>query len=63
LSPLTAGLYPELDTVIAHLREVLGDQAYESLARKGESMTMAAIATYAYDQIDQARAKLEAVSK
>jgi len=35
----------------------------ESLARKGETMTAAAMATYAYDQIDQARAELNAVSK
>jgi hypothetical protein len=32
------------------------------LARKGETMTTA-MATYAYDQIDQARAELKAVSK
>jgi hypothetical protein len=38
---------------------VLGDQTYESLARKGETMTTAAIVTYAYDQIDQARTELE----
>ncbi len=31
----------------------------ESLARKGEAMTTAAMATYAYDQIDQARAELD----
>ena len=37
----------------------LGDQTYESLARKGETMTTAAMATYAYDQIDEARAELE----
>jgi hypothetical protein len=36
-----------------------GDHSYESLARKGETMTTAAIATYAYDQIDQARTELE----
>jgi predicted ATPase len=54
---------PELKTAIAHLRDVLGDETYESLARKGEAMTTAAIATYAYDQIDQARAELNAVSK
>jgi tetratricopeptide (TPR) repeat protein len=53
----------EFNTLIAHLRDVLGDQAYESLARKGETMTTAAMAAYAYDQIDQARAELEAVSK
>ena len=50
----------ELNTAIAHLRHVLGDQAYESLARKGETMTTAAMVTYAYDQIDQARAELNA---
>jgi predicted ATPase len=63
LSPLTSTALPEFNTAIAHLREVLGDPAYESLARKGETMTTAAIATYAYDQIDQARAELKAVSK
>ena len=35
------------------------DQAYESLACAGEKMTTAAMATYAYDQIDQARTELE----
>ena len=54
---------PEITTAIAHLRDVLGDQTYESLARKGETMTTAAMATYAYDQIDQARAELNAVSE
>jgi hypothetical protein len=43
--------------------DVLGDQTYESLARKGETMTTAAMATYAYDQIDQAQAELNAVSE
>jgi hypothetical protein len=57
-SPLTAVWIPELDTAIAHLRGVLGDQTYESLARKGELMTTAAMAAYAYDQICQARAGL-----
>ena len=57
-----AGAFPEIVTAIAHLREVLGDQTYESLARKGETMTTAAMVTYAYDQIDQARAELNAVS-
>ena len=59
LSTLTAVTFPELETAIAHLRDVLGDQTYESLARKGETMTTAAMATYAYDQIDQARTTLE----
>jgi hypothetical protein len=60
---MTAAIEPELSTAITQLRDVLGDQTYESLARKGESMTPAAMATYAYDQIDQARAELNAVAK
>ena len=59
LSPLAASGVPELGTAIAHLREVLGEATYESLARKGETMTTAEMATYAYDQIDQARTELE----
>ena len=53
----------ELGTAITHLRDVLGEATYESLARKGETMTTAEMVTYAYDQIDQARAELNAVSK
>jgi predicted ATPase len=59
LSPLSAAAVPEITTVITHLRDVLGEATYESLARKGETMTTAAMATYAYDQIDQARTTLE----
>jgi predicted ATPase/class 3 adenylate cyclase len=62
-SPVTARSFPELSATIAHLRDVLGDQTYESLAHKGETMTTAAMVTYAYAQIDQARAELNAVSK
>ena len=58
----TSLVVPEASTAIAHLRDVLGDLTYESVARKGETMTTAAMATYAYDQIDQARAELNAVS-
>ena len=58
-TPFTVATYPELLTTTAHLRTALGDQAYESLARKGETTSTAEIATYAYDQIDQARAELE----
>jgi hypothetical protein len=63
LSPFSASAVPEITTAITHLRDVLGDQTYESLARKGETMTTAAMVTYAYDQIDQARIELDAVSK
>jgi translation elongation factor EF-Tu-like GTPase len=51
--------FPDINTTIAHLRDVLGDQTYESLACEGETMTTAAIATYAYDQIDQAPNRTE----
>ena len=63
LSPLSAAGVPEITTAITHLRDVLGDQTYESLAHKSETMTTTAMATYAYDQIDQARTELKAVSK
>ena len=63
LSPIAAAAVPEITTAITHLRDVLGDQTYESLARKGETMTTAEIVTYAYDQIDQARTELKAVVK
>jgi len=62
LNPLTATL-PEFSAAITHLRDVLGDQTYESLARKGETMTTAEMVAYAYDQIDQARAELNTVPK
>jgi hypothetical protein len=58
VSPLASGIFRQTNT-IGHLRGVLGDPAYESLARDGEQMTTAAMATYAYDQIDQARTELE----
>jgi predicted ATPase/class 3 adenylate cyclase len=62
-SAFTHASYPQLNTTIAHLRDVLGDQTYESLARQGETMTTADMVAYAYDQIDQARQKLNAASK
>ena len=62
LRPTTAVTFPEITIAIAHLRDVLGDQTCASLARKGETMSTSAMATYAYDQIDQARTELNAVS-
>ncbi len=56
--PLTRMAFPEITTTIAHLREVLGDETYESLAPRGESMTNAAMAAYAFEQIDLARASI-----
>ena len=54
---------PEASTAITHLRDVPGEKTYETLARKGEKMTTVAMASYAYDQMDQARAELNAVSR
>jgi predicted ATPase len=59
LSPFSASSVPEITTAITHLRDVLGEATYKTLARNGETMTTAAMATYAYDQIDQARTELE----
>ncbi len=55
----TRSAFPEFAAAIPHLRGVLGNDSYESLARKGETMTTAEMVTYAYDQIDHARAELE----
>jgi predicted ATPase/class 3 adenylate cyclase len=57
-SPLTASGSSSIGATITHLRAILGDHTYESLAQKGELMTAAAMAEYAYDQIDQVRAAL-----
>jgi hypothetical protein len=59
---MTEGAFPEFTAAIAHFRDVLGKATYEQLARTGATMSTAAMATYAYDQIDQARAALNAVS-
>jgi hypothetical protein len=50
--------WPEISTAIAHLREVLGDETYESLARAGTAMTNASKPAYALEQIDRARTQL-----
>ena len=61
--PYTRSVVPEISTAIIHLRKVLGDKPYESLARRGEQMTTAAAVTLAFDRIDEARTELNAVSK
>ena len=63
VNPHSAAWLPEIGSGVAHLREALGESAYESLARKGKTMTATEMVTYAYDQIEQARAELNAVSK
>ena len=48
-SAFTLASYPQLSSTIAHLRDVLGDQTYETLAHRGATMTTSNVATYAYD--------------
>jgi predicted ATPase len=60
---LLTPLFTEINTTVARLQDFLGDQTYEALARRGETMTTAEMVTYAYDQIDQARAELKSVSE
>jgi predicted ATPase/class 3 adenylate cyclase len=52
--------YPHIGPALAHLREVLGVERFEALSHAGARMTNAAMAAYALEQIDQARAQLAA---
>ncbi|MBE1550960.1 putative ATPase/class 3 adenylate cyclase [Mycobacterium sp. OAS707] len=56
--PVARGTYPEINASLKHLREVLGDERYESLARTGMAMSNAAMAKFALEQIDDLRALL-----
>jgi hypothetical protein len=58
-SPVTARSVPEFAVVMAQLRDALGSDVYESCTQSGAQMTTAAMASYAYDQIDQARTELD----
>jgi predicted ATPase len=58
LNPMSVAAGPKLADTIAHSRENLGPSAYESLAREAATLTPAAVAAYAFEQIDQARAEL-----
>jgi hypothetical protein len=49
---------PEINTTVAHLRDVLGTTTYQPLADAGENMTNAEMAAYALDQIERARARV-----
>ncbi len=57
-TPINLASHPEINTTIVHLREVLGDEAYESFARAGANMTNAAMAEYSFGQIDRVRAEV-----
>ncbi|MCW2511366.1 MAG: putative ATPase, partial [Mycobacterium sp.] len=47
--------YPEMHETIGHLRHVLGEEAYETFAGRGSTMTSSAMVAYAFEQIDLAR--------
>jgi hypothetical protein len=51
--PFTQASLPEIDMTVTHLREVLGNEVYESSARTGEHMTTAEMVAYALEQIEQ----------
>jgi predicted ATPase len=57
-TPLARSAFSEIDAVVAHLREVLGADSYESLARTGQAMTNDELSEYALNQIERARAQL-----
>jgi predicted ATPase len=56
---LLTPLFTEIEATETHLRVVLGDETYNSLAQSGAAMTTSAMAAYAYNEIDQVRAELE----
>jgi hypothetical protein len=60
---MAAVAIPAFGTAITHLLDLVGDETYEALARKGETMSTAEMVACAYTQIDEARAELKAVSK
>ncbi len=62
-NPFAVSTNPELQATIAHLRDVLGEEAYESFRSAGEAMTDAAMITYAFEQIDITRADLLGADK
>jgi predicted ATPase/class 3 adenylate cyclase len=53
---MSSRVYPELADTITHLRHVLGDDGLDELSRAGEQMSDAAMAAYALQQIESARA-------
>lgn len=63
INPMATTTLPELGVLLTRLRGMLGDDTYEAIARTAETMTNASIVIYAYDQIDLARAELDAVSE
>jgi predicted ATPase len=57
--PTAAPTVPEFGDTVSHLGDILGAKTYESFSRDGAAMTMAAMVSYAYEQIDRVRQELE----
>jgi hypothetical protein len=58
VNTFTASSLSAIPVAVTHLREVLGDAGYETLARAGEHMTTAEMMRYAFEQIELAHAEL-----
>ncbi len=56
-SAISLATYPRIGPALDRLRQVLGNERYESLARAGSSMTNSGMAGYALKQIDEACAQ------
>jgi hypothetical protein len=54
-SPVIAG-YPEVVAAIADLRDTVGPDTFDILARRGQAMETNAMFRYALEQVDEARA-------
>lgn len=59
-TPLTVSAFPEMNTAITRLRQILGEQSYTSLAQTGADMTIAEMVGYSLERIAEARAHLAA---
>lgn len=58
-SEFTVAAYPEIGVTTARIREALGDSRFRDAASAGATMTSGAMARYALEQIDLARAALD----
>jgi predicted ATPase/class 3 adenylate cyclase len=57
-TPVALATFAEFTAAIAQLRSALGDEVFEAFARRGTAMPPAAMAKYAFDQLDRLRVVL-----
>ncbi len=60
VNPFVIASIPETTPTITHLRESLGDQQFDDLARVGRSMTTAAVVAFVKNEIESLRAEITA---